>query len=114
MPILPGFVRSEFRSDFGDITFELPIKYQPIKLIGQGTYGAVISAQNTETGEQFAIKKISSIEDTVSNHSMIFVCKSVGNQVDAKRVLREIIIMKNVVHENLLGLMDVVYVPRDG
>ena len=44
-PILPGYARSEF----GDITFELPIKYQPIKLIGKGTYGAVISVQNTET-----------------------------------------------------------------
>ena len=63
--ILPGFARSEF----GDITFELPIKYQPIKLIGKGTYGAVISVQNTETGQQSAIKKLSHIEDVVSHLS---------------------------------------------
>ena len=63
-PILAGFARSEF----GDITFELPIKYQPIKLIGKGTYGAVISVQNTETGQQSAIKKLSHIEDVVSHN----------------------------------------------
>lgn len=36
-----------------------------------------------------------------------------SDQIDAKRVLREIIIMKNLVHENILGLLDVVYVPRE-
>ena len=35
-------------------------------------------------------------------------------QIDAKRVLREIIIMKNLLHENILGLLDVVYIPKDG
>ena len=35
-------------------------------------------------------------------------------QVDAKRVLREIMIMKNCRHENILGLLDVIYVPRKG
>ena len=35
-------------------------------------------------------------------------------QIDAKRVLREIIIMKNCAHENILGLQDVIYVPRPG
>lgn len=34
------------KSDFGGITFELPNKYQAIKLIGKGTYGSVISANN--------------------------------------------------------------------
>lgn len=43
-----------------------------------------------------AIKKLSKIEDAV----------------DAKRVLREILIMKHLEHENVLGLIDVVYVPH--
>lgn len=35
-------------------------------------------------------------------------------KVDAKRVLREIIIMKNCKHDNVLALQDVIYVPRKG
>ena len=46
--------------------FELPLKYETIKLIGKGTYGSVISARNRETGEQIAIKKLSHVEDLVS------------------------------------------------
>ena len=47
--------------------FELPEKYETIKLIGKGTYGSVISARNRETGEQIAIKKLSRVEDVVSS-----------------------------------------------
>jgi len=36
----------------------------------------------------------------------------VDDVLDATRVLREIIIIKNTNHENLLGLKDVVYVPK--
>jgi len=78
--------------------FELPLRYKPIKMIGRGTFGAVISATSSTTGENIAIKKLAKIEDVI----------------DAKRVLREIIIMKNLKHENILGLIDVVYVPKDG
>ena len=35
-------------------------------------------------------------------------------KIDAKRVLREIIIMKNLEHENILGLLDVVFAPKEG
>jgi len=38
----------------------------------------------------------------------------VEDLIDAKRVLREIIIMKNLLHENVLGLLDVVYIPKTG
>lgn len=64
-------------------------------MIGRGTFGAVVSATNSTTGVNVAIKKLAKIEDVI----------------DAKRVLREIIIMKNLEHENILGLLDVVYVP---
>jgi serine/threonine protein kinase len=33
-------------------------------------------------------------------------------QIDAKRALREIKIMKSLVHENILGLKDIVYIPK--
>jgi len=74
------------------------LRYKPIKMIGRGTFGAVISALSSKTGENVAIKKLAKIEDAI----------------DAKRVLREIIIMKNLSHENILGLVDVVYVPKEG
>jgi hypothetical protein len=31
------------------VIFDLPFKYQPIKMIGKGTYGSVISATNQQT-----------------------------------------------------------------
>jgi hypothetical protein len=34
--------------------------------IGKGTYGAVVSATNKDTGKGVAIKKLSKIEDVVS------------------------------------------------
>lgn len=33
-------------------------KYEPIKVLGSGAYGVVISALNKETGEKVAIKKM--------------------------------------------------------
>jgi serine/threonine protein kinase len=45
--------------------FELPKKYKPIKMIGRGTFGAVISATNQITGDNVAIKKLAKIEDLI-------------------------------------------------
>ena len=103
----PGFARTEV----GNAIFDLPAKYEPLQMVGAGTYGQVISANNKETGAKVAIKKLSHIEDVVSEDQWSNISSL---QIDAKRVLREIIIMKNLVHENILGLQDVVYVPRDG
>ena len=61
---IPGYTCT----DFHGIHFELPARYETIKLIGKGTYGSVISARNRETGEQVAIKKLSHVEDLVSFH----------------------------------------------
>lgn len=47
------------------INFDLPEQYEPIKLIGKGTYGAVVSAIDTINKEKVAIKKLSKIEDLV-------------------------------------------------
>jgi hypothetical protein len=32
------------KMEINSINFELPERYEPIKLIGKGTYGAVVSA----------------------------------------------------------------------
>jgi len=42
-PVPVGMNRHTFQS----VIFDLPFRYQPIKLIGKGTYGSVISATNT-------------------------------------------------------------------
>ncbi len=42
------------------------------------------------------------------------ICLTFMFQIDAKRILREIKIMKNLDHENVLGLKDVIYIPREG
>lgn len=65
---IPGFACTDFKG----IMFELPLKYETIKLIGKGTYGSVISARNRETGEQIAIKKLSHVEDLVSFQIMLY------------------------------------------
>ena len=65
---------------------QIPIKYSLIRVIGTGAYGVVISALDKETGQKVAIKKIS---------------RAFEDPVDAKRILREIKLMKVFSHENV-------------
>jgi len=37
------------KTQMQNVSFVLPEKYSPIKLIGKGTYGSVISATNMES-----------------------------------------------------------------
>lgn len=73
-------------------TFELISRYEPIQIVGQGTFGLVVSALNTETGEYVAIKKI---------HDAF------ADLVDGKRFLRELLLMKHFQHPNLLDLHEI-------
>ena len=77
------------------VTYELPKRYEPVKLLGAGTYGHVVSAIDKNTNAKVAIKKLRNIEDLV----------------DAKRALRELLILKKLTHENILNLKDVAIVP---
>jgi serine/threonine protein kinase len=65
-------------------------------MIGTGSYGAVIDAQDTLTNRKVAIKKISNIMD----------------EIDLKRALREIMILKYLKHDNIIELYDVIFVAR--
>lgn len=65
---------------------QVDAKYELIKPIGHGAYGVVISALNTETGQKVAIKKITRAFDDL---------------VDAKRILREITLLRKFDHENV-------------
>jgi serine/threonine protein kinase len=55
------------KMEINGITFDLTDRYEPIKLIGKGTYGAVISATDKVTQKKVAIKKLGKIDDLVSS-----------------------------------------------
>lgn len=65
---------------------QVDAKYELIKSIGHGAYGVVISAVNRETGQKVAIKKITRAFDDL---------------VDAKRILREITLLRKFSHDNV-------------
>jgi serine/threonine protein kinase len=77
-------------------TFEIDEKYQPIKAIGKGAYGVVCSAKDTISGEKVAIKKISNAFE---------------NLTDARRTLREIVLLRQLKHENIVAVKDVLKPP---
>ncbi|DAZ97023.1 TPA: hypothetical protein N0F65_012892 [Lagenidium giganteum] len=72
-------------------TFNIDLKYKFLKPIGHGAYGVVISADNSESSEKVAIKKIS---------------KAFEDIVDAKRILREIKLLQHFDHENVITIVD--------
>ena len=76
--------------------FEVDAKYKPIKPIGKGAYGVVCSASNSVTNERLAIKKISNAFENV---------------VDAKRMLREIKLLRHLQHENIVKIKDILPPP---
>lgn len=72
--------------------FDVPKKYHLIKVVGSGTYGEVIAASDVESGTTVAIKKISNA----------FV-----DLPDTKRLLRELCLLRQLAHPNLIRLYDV-------
>lgn len=82
------------KSVIGAYEFILPKRYITKDLIGYGSFGAVVEAVDSKYQRLVAIKKIQSLSD----------------QVDVKRVIREIIILKNLKHDNIITLFDVIYI----
>lgn len=76
--------------------FEVDEKYQPMKPIGHGAYGVVISSMNAENGEKVAIKKVP---------------RAFDDCIDAKRILREIKLLQHFDHENIITIMDILPPP---
>jgi len=73
-------------------TFVVDDKYEFIKQIGHGAYGVVCSATNKKNGAKVAIKKVpNAFEDLI----------------DAKRILREIKLLRFFDHENIIAMVDV-------
>mmetsp|Transcript_8038 Transcript_8038/g.16230 ORF Transcript_8038/g.16230 Transcript_8038/m.16230 type:complete len:384 (+) Transcript_8038:80-1231(+) len=83
----------------GSGTFTIDSHYTYLRSIGSGAYGVVISAQDTskkEDGRKVAIKKIP---------------KAFQDEIDAKRILREIKLLKAFDHENVVSICDMIAPP---
>ncbi|CAH0485182.1 unnamed protein product [Peronospora farinosa] len=73
-------------------TFDVPKKYQLIKVVGAGTYGEVVAASDVESGTTVAIKKVTNAFQDLP---------------DTKRILRELCLLRQLSHPNLIQLYDV-------
>ncbi|EGZ26491.1 hypothetical protein PHYSODRAFT_551829 [Phytophthora sojae] len=72
--------------------FTLDTRYQLVKPIGNGAYGAVIAVKDVVNGgENLAVKKITNIFEDL---------------VDAKRILREVRLLGHFNHKNITRLLD--------
>lgn len=71
--------------------FRLDPKYALIRNIGSGAYGVVISALDESNGKKVAIKKVP---------------KAFADEIDAKRILREIKLLKSFDHDNVISIVD--------
>ena len=69
-------------------------QYQKVEKIGEGTYGVVYKAKDRRTGEFVALKKIRLDED--------------GEGVPSTAI-REISLLKEVCHPNVVSLKDIVH-----
>jgi serine/threonine protein kinase len=68
------------------------VSVQPVKGIGRGAYGVVCSARVAGTGDKVAIKKIQNAFE---------------NDTDARRALREVMLLRQLHHENIIVLKDI-------
>ncbi|KAG9326389.1 hypothetical protein KVV02_008009 [Mortierella alpina] len=72
--------------------FIVDTKYKFIREIGQGAYGVVCAAKNTQSGEDVAIKKVTKVFEKA---------------ILAKRALREVKLLKHFSgHENITSILD--------
>lgn len=73
-------------------------RYVLKKIRGKGSYGLVGAYKDSKTGQNVAIKRMHKVED----------------MIDAMRMLREIRILNNFRHENIIELKRVVYNEKPG
>ncbi|XP_023068408.2 mitogen-activated protein kinase 13 isoform X2 [Piliocolobus tephrosceles] len=81
-----------YKQDINKTAWELPKTYVSPTHVGSGAYGAVCSAIDKRSGEKVAIKKLS---------------RPFQSEIFAKRAYRELLLLKHMQHENVIGLLDV-------
>jgi serine/threonine protein kinase len=72
--------------------FDVESQYRLIKPIGHGAYGVVCSAENTKNKQKVAIKKIT---------------KAFSNPIETKRTLREVSLLRQFKHANIIEIVDI-------
>ncbi len=75
----------------GKEQFTIDKRYKMVRTIGSGAYGTVISAEDVNRSSNVAIK---------------MVPRAFHDEVDAKRILREIKLLKHFHHENIISILD--------
>ena len=75
----------------GKETFTVDRRYSMIRTVGSGAYGCVISAKDFHKRSNIAIKMIP---------------RAFQDEIDAKRILREIKLLKHFRHENIISILD--------
>jgi serine/threonine protein kinase len=76
-----------------NVPFVVDAKYKPIKVLGFGAFGVVVSAMDTDKDRVVAIKKISRVFDDLEH---------------ARNVLREIHLLRHFQHSNVVQLLDII------
>jgi mitogen-activated protein kinase 1/3 len=76
--------------------FTIESKYKLMKIMGHGAYGVVISAKDTMNGQEYAIKKCHKVFEYPE---------------DAKRILREMKLMRAFDHPNVIRMVDLIPPP---
>lgn len=78
-------------------SFQIDDKYRLMKVMGHGAYGVVISVKDQNTGQEYAIKKCHKVFEYPE---------------DAKRILREMKLMRTFDHPNVIHMVDLI--PPEG
>eukprot|EP00760_Papus_ankaliazontas_P001640 PhM_4_TR10548/c0_g1_i1/m.6108 len=78
--------------------FEIDDRYDILRVVGYGAYGVVCTATDNATGQRVAIKKLGDVFNDIT---------------DARRMLREILILRYLDHRNVLKLKRIM-IPREG
>jgi mitogen-activated protein kinase 1/3 len=73
--------------------WEVGQDYELVKLLGQGSYGQVASAVHKPTGKKVAIKKMDGVFE---------------DDVDCKRILREVTLLRRLKHPYVVELFDII------
>mmetsp|Transcript_101765 Transcript_101765/g.328385 ORF Transcript_101765/g.328385 Transcript_101765/m.328385 type:complete len:398 (+) Transcript_101765:132-1325(+) len=80
----------------GKSTFRVPTHLELVKKVGSGAYGCVASFKDRKRNEKIAVKKITN---------------AFGDLVDGKRILREVKLLRQLDHDNIIRILDM-YPPK--
>jgi len=78
--------------------WEVPDRYKLVKILGKGSYGEVAEAFDRTTKRKVAIKRMPDV---------------LSEETDARRMFREIFILRRLKHKHVCDLVDILKPPQD-